>query len=415
MRSFMTFAVAIAAVSRAAAQSIPVVDPALKGDLVTVNSVRRWSPSDVSEVDDPRVGDVLENLRAAEALYRDLRVRYSSSLWSYDDGGDASNPIEAFQTVDEYGNAVRKCSKNVVWEVSGPQTRVRSDGSCWMSVRGRVRELLPSYRLCFDGKTSWILDDSGLVEGHGDAIANEREGYTLHSYAARPHRLNGGPTEDETLGQSLRGLRREPDGTFRQADVSPQFLWLGRRAIDGLDCLGLAYRSRSKRTGLVRSERHYWFAVDKNLVPILVEKFVPLEAVSDTGSAYGPDVVVRNTELFEIAPGVWFPGQSRMVRLDREKLWNGTIAVNYRQLMDVHEAELGPELDAAACEGVGTDEGASWYRVRDGEIVESNVPSAPVVDFDPVSGRSGGGLSWRWLAGVGLLLAAVASVWKAKR
>ena len=412
VHGFLFFATLLVA-TPVAGQSEPVMSPELRGDIVSHAAIRRWSPLVPTPEDAVRAEELLQNISASEAIYADVAVSYIMATWTYQAGTIGKGLVSDYGTSDEFGNPVRKCSKTVRWAVSGPQVRLNYSGPCWMRVDGLVRETEPSYRLCFDGETSQVLSDSGLVDGGGDAIANTREGYTPYEYALRPHRIRGSPTSDETLSDFLRGIRRAENGTLQKTATVSTLLALGEQTVDGVACVGLCVQRA--RDGKVRSEQHYWFAPDLNHLPVRYEAFGPPEPLPYDDIAYGPDVVTRIDRHFQIAPGVWFPGRSRTVRLDRFALAEGTISVAFRKMTEVQEASLNPELDASDCSAPETPDDASWYRVRDGEIVNSEVPTAPVVDFTPTRGRVGGRVPWRWILGGVLLTAAVGLFWRARR
>ena len=386
-----------------AAQEGPQFEPPLGQSPVSEEMIRRYESIAVS----PRgensedVRRIIEAVRTNELLYSRFEIAYRINTFSYEYGPLASLPATAWGAKDELGNPVRAMTASGRWLIDGDRERVsRRDEAKYVRKddgggEGKPFPLVTTYEICFDGEQTKVLSDSDYREGTSDAVTNTREGRGYHDFTLYPHRMLYGTADDLKMSQFLDGFHRDGARAIVKRTFPGELRYLGKKTISGLECEGIA--DQWWKNDRLRSETRFWFAVDRNYLPVLRESWLPGK------HPFGPRNWAAVEEFRELEPGVWLPWSCKKVQLEGGPLAKGTVTPSFTRTIQVSEASLDPDPAAMDCESLQFPDDAAWYRVRDGEIVEKDVPGTPDLSFERVEGRRNGAVNWWMIAGFAAL------------
>jgi len=315
--------------------------------------------------------EIVENVRRNEALYDDIEVSLHQSYqskhatFSFSDGRQ---------------------------EITGEQKRIRHVTQKGMfrlerlgtnTVGVEAKQMTSDRVRAFDGKSTRSFDQ----RARGNIVAGRSEDAEF----VRPHMM---------LLRQPRWLH-VPLSTFMEGHTAmaahPNIQWepelimentyQGEVEFQGMKChkIWLTTINKSKATANDRWE--LWLAEERNYIPVRMFGYL---------FGWSKEIPVGEgtvNEIREIAPGIWFPYATRVVRYDDIVIQReNRQQESWREEHVVEEVSLDPKYDIEFFRNVDFPDGTAVYEVEDRKIVRSYVQGSP----EAPGGPAGGSISRRW-------------------
>jgi hypothetical protein len=266
---------------------------------------------------------VARAVAANEALYRDIDVTYRSEYRLAAPRHAAGLAVRSVLAED---SDIRVVSQGPLHRVVATRRTDAGDG-------GRTTSVTAS---AFDGERTRTRTGSATGSAAG-APPPPPEAHFPHLWASGPQfpRL--------PLSAVLTGGRpARPGNTVALGLLAPA-------AVEGESCV--VVRCAAVWDGRPTGVEFYWLAVNKNYLPVRVERF------DFFCSATHPAEVVTAGQFREVRPGVWVPYRVTRTAYDEAELrWNQRAAVGHVTTTTVTRAVLGPSHDRGFFQDLRADD-----------------------------------------------------------
>lgn len=346
---------------------------------------------------DERLQRVIDNVRANEALYKNIEAHFTATYELKDDELKIYEPNPGTSIVPDGSLIMVKSYTETARSVlQGNLLYFRTDKK---NILGNNTTMSYNLEMGYDGEYTRKVQRP---------IANLVHGLEGHERLFRPHTwLLSGAAVVCPLSVWLTGgeeLRTYPAVGLYKDNWAVEAFYEGEEVVDGLHTVKLRIKGTSRSTGKFITRRYLWLAVDRNYIPI---KTV---AYNSTISLTLPKEVFRVTDLREVAPGVWVPfRRTAEVYSDTKLRENQAVVANTRGAI-LTQVDLNPHYDLSLFRDIPIPDGTRVYEVQDGNIIGEYVQGEETRSRWKAARRP-----WWWWLAAPLAGLAVVSGWAVYR
>jgi hypothetical protein len=343
----------------------------------------------ILSANDDRLKQVIENVRANEALYQKIEAHVTES-YRLPEPDPQAPPFYFTGQIKSSTSNMRTVVQDQFLYFRYEQPMELVDGT----------HLLHNAILGYDGQYTRRLEDK---------TGNLVHGPVSHPRRFRPHAwMLGNARVAFPLSVWLTGgkeLQNQQGAGLYQDYCIQKVFYEKEEMTEGLHTVKLrAQQNLMDQPTFVISFTNIWLATDRNYLPVKTEGFQPVK------SNTLPVEVGRVSDFREIAPGVWLPFQQSIVVYDTEKLPENKLVVENTKEATLTHVDLNPHYDISLFRDIPIPDGTLVYEVKDDKIINSYKQGE---ETNPHWTPSRSWL-WLWVLAGGLVLLSFAG-WAAYR
>jgi hypothetical protein len=351
-------------------------------------------PGAPSVAADDRIREIIENVRANEALYDNIEVRM----------------VDNYELIDRKP-LVGKAGGNTIYEKSliGKDIRyVSQNGMFRVDVEGKTttaENTLSEDRISmFDGRSTRVLDQEKI----GNIIEGRRNDYDF----IRPHMLllrESFPRVSlSTYLQGHAAMAAVPDANWNR-DHTLDVVYQGEAEFQGLKCHKVWITTSVPGVKELRAPYgrfELWLAEDRNYIPIRLMVYA---------FRWSSTLAIKEgsvSSFREVEEGIWFPAGASILRYADMAVYYEKRQKPYgRYTYEVKEVSLNPKYDISFFRDLRFVPGTAVYELENDKIIKSYTVG---LAGDPALNQR----RWLWWVltlNVALVLAIVGAVYLRQR
>ncbi len=303
--------------------------------------------------------ELVQELEAYEQLYENLEVRLRYEYRSFSEPWQG----QLFSGGTVLSTASEVCEIHGVMQQG--MFRIDVDAQAVVGPERKQDRQRSSRR--FDGAISrvWMQDMN---------VANIIDEPSYERFPIRPHMLlYTSQSLPFSLSTYLRG-RAAIDATpgYKHRGPYPVVEITGTEEREGLACHVVTLRFIPEGAAAPSRWQRLWLAIDRNLIPVRHEHFVPKV------SATQPDSIGTVQAWAEVEPGLWFPTRVHDTLYNRQILKaTGRQEPGWESTITVAQVDLDPEYPLSFFNTLELPDGTYVYHVRQKKIIRSYIQNAP--------------------------------------